>query len=407
MSPEASEENPNFRFACLVHYHEVGLKGRNRPDFERKLKENVERRLAFFPDARVSRMSGRLLVSVKSWTDALAVAAEAAGVPGVVRASCAVRTAQRIEDVCAASLWVLEQCEPFETFKVDARRANTDFPLDSMQLNNRIGAWLCERLPEKGVRMQAPDARLHVEMIEGSSFIYVHTVKGVGGLPVGTAGRVVCLLSAGLDSPVAAWRMMKRGATVTALHFSGRPETGDTSEHLVRDIIGVLKPIGGIERLCIVAFGAYQREIADKVPPELRVIFYRRLMFAVANEVARRWKAKALVTGESLGQVASQTLDNIFAVNAVACYPVLRPLIGTDKQEIVDEAQRLGTFDISSQGHEDCCTLFMPRNPETHARLSRVEAIEEKLPVEAWLTQILEDIEVEEAKEKDFLIPMV
>jgi thiamine biosynthesis protein ThiI len=233
-------------------------------------------------------------------------------------------------------------------------------------------------------------------MVEGSAFIYAQTTRGVGGLPVGTAGGVVCLLSAGLDSPVAAWRMMKRGATVTALHFSGRPETADTSEHLVRDIIETLRPIGGIERLCVAPFGAYQRELADRVPPELRVIFYRRLMFAVANRVAGRFRAKALVTGESLGQVASQTLDNIRAVDAVAAYPVLRPLIGTDKQEIIEEAQRLGTFAISSQNHEDCCTLFMPRNPETHAKLLHVERISTSLPLEAWLDSILDDLEVEE-----------
>jgi thiamine biosynthesis protein ThiI len=394
MSPEATE--PDFIFVCLVHYHEVGLKGRNRSGFERKLKENIEKRLATLAGARVTRISGRLLVVVKSWSDALLAAEEVSRVPGVVRASCGVRTAQDLAEVCRASLWALERCEPYATFKVDARRANTNFPIDSMQLNQMIGAWLCEQLPEKGVKMREPDAKLHVEMIEGAAFVYAHTTKGVGGLPVGTAGGVVCLLSAGLDSPVAAWRMMKRGATVTALHFSGRPETSDTSEHLVREIVELLRPLGGVERLCVVAFGAYQREMADRVPPELRVLFYRRLMFAVANRVAERFRAKALVTGESLGQVASQTLDNILVVDAVARYPVLRPLIGTDKQEIINEAERLGTFAISSQNHEDCCTLFMPRNPETHARLSRVEAIEAELPFGAWVEQILEALEVQE-----------
>jgi thiamine biosynthesis protein ThiI len=393
MSPDAG--TPHF-FICLVHYHEVGLKGRNRSGFERKLKENIERRIASIPGARVARISGRFLVTVRSWADAHEVSAEVSQVPGVVRVSCGLKTAQKLEDVCEASLWVLERCEPYETFKVDARRANTNFPIDSMKLNRIIGSWLCERLPEKGVRMREPDARLHVEMIEGSAFVYALTTKGVGGLPVGTAGEVVCLLSAGLDSPVATWRMMKRGATVTALHFSGRPETADTSEHLVREIIEVLKPTDGLGRLCVVAFGSYQRAIAERVPPELRVLFYRRLMFAVANRVAQRFRAKALVTGESLGQVASQTLDNILVVDAVARYPVLRPLIGADKQEIIDEAERLGTFVVSSQNHEDCCTLFMPRNPETHARLSRVEAIEAALPFSAWLDQILSDLEVEE-----------
>jgi thiamine biosynthesis protein ThiI len=394
MSPDADASD--LFFVCLAHYHEVGLKGRNRLSFERKLKENIERRIAPVAGARVTRISGRLLVMVSSWSDALAVAAEVSQVPGVARVSCGLRTAQKLEDVCQASLWILERYEPYKTFKVDARRANTNFPITSMELNQIIGAWLCEHLPEKGVKMREPDARLHVEMIEGSAFVYALTTKGVGGLPVGTAGEVVCLLSAGLDSPVAAWRMMRRGATVTALHFSGRPETADTSEHLVRDIIEVLRPSGGLERLCVVAFGSYQREIANRVPPELRVLFYRRLMFAVANKVAQRFRAKALVTGESLGQVASQTLDNILVVDAVARYPVLRPLIGTDKQEIINEAERLGTFAVSSQNHEDCCTLFMPRNPETHARLARVEAIEAKLPLDTWLEQILGDLEVEE-----------
>ncbi|MDR1015618.1 MAG: tRNA 4-thiouridine(8) synthase ThiI [Coriobacteriales bacterium] len=391
---EAADADAGFRFVCLVHYHEVGLKGRNRPSFERKLKQNVEGRLASLADVRVSRVSGRLLVSARSWPDALKAADMLVQVPGIVRLSCGIRAAQRLEDVCRASLWVLAQAEPFGTFKVDARRANTDFPLDSMQLNQRIGAWLCERLPEKGVRMRGPDAHLHVEMVEGSAFVYVHTRKAVGGLPVGTAGSVVCLLSAGFDSPVAAWRMMRRGASVTALHFSGRPETADASEHLVRDILEVLRPLGGVERLCVVAFGGYQREIAERVPPALRVILYRRLMLAVANRIAERWRAKALVTGESLGQVASQTLDNIRATGAVAAYPVLRPLIGMDKQEIIDEARLLGTYGISSVAHEDCCTLFMPRNPETHARPSQVDAVWAGLPIDAWLDRILADVEV-------------
>jgi thiamine biosynthesis protein ThiI len=396
MSPDAE----NLHFVCLVHYHEVGLKGRNRSGFERKLKENVEKRLASdargFSGARVSRISGRLLVDAGSWADVGAIADVISRVPGVVRTSAAVRTAQKLEDVYAASLWILERCEPYESFKVDARRANTNFPIESMRLNQLVGAWLCEHLPAKTVKMREPDAKLHVEMIEGSAFIYAHTSRGVGGLPVGTAGGVVCLLSAGLDSPVALWRMMKRGATVTALHFSGRPETADTSEHLVREIIDVLRPFGGIERLCVVPFGSYQRTLADVVPPPLRVLFYRRLMFSVANGIAQRFGAKALVTGESLGQVASQTLDNILVVNAVAHYPVLRPLIGTDKQEIIDETRRLGTFDLSSQNHEDCCTLFMPRNPETHAHLAHIDAIEKQLPTAVWLEEILKTVEVEE-----------
>ena len=377
-----------IRCICLVHYHEVGLKGHNRSSFERKLKENIEAGVSAIPGARVSRISGRLLITLETGQEAYAAAKSASRIPGVARTSCGVMTPQDVEIVYEESLKALKRAEPFTSFKVDARRANTDFPVESMEMNRLIGAWLIERLPGKQVRMRKPDVRLHVEFIEGSTFIYTHTIKGVGGLPVGTAGRVVSLISAGLDSPVATWQMMKRGATVTALHFSGRPETSDTSEHLVREIIEVLKPTGGLERLCIVPLGTFQREIAGLVPVDLRVVFFRRLMFAVGNRVAKEYAAKALVTGESLGQVASQTLDNIRAIDAVAAYPVLRPLIGTDKQEIISLSQDIGTFALSSQKHEDCCTLFMPRHPQTHAKLAVVEAISKELPIESWLDTI-------------------
>ena len=377
----------------MVHYHEVGLKGRNRFNFERKLKENIEKKVSGILQAVVSRISGRLLVTLASWEDALDAAQVICRIPGVVRVSCGIITVQELETICEESLWILRESEPFVSFKVDARRANTNFPIDSMELNRLIGAWLVEQLPDKKVRMQDPDVRLHVEMIEGSAVLYARSHKGIGGLPAGTSGRVVSLLSTGFDSPVATWRMIKRGAMVTALHFSGRPESSDASEHLVREIIDVLKAFGGLERLCIVAFGSYQREIAQAVPPEYRVIFYRRLMFAVANRVADRFHAKALVTGESLGQVASQTLDNIFAVDAVARYPVLRPLIGTDKQEIIDQALEIGTYELSSQKQEDCCTLFLPRHPQTHARFETVESIGKDLPIETWLDDILNEME--------------
>ena len=396
-SKAMNHRRDDFRFICLVHYHEVGLKGRNRSSFERKLKENIESRLADIPEAQVYRISGRLLIALAVWQDALKAAEVASRIPGVVRTSCGVRTAQDIQVICRESLELMNQSEPYGSFKVQARRANTNFPIDSMELNRLIGSWLSDQLPEKLVKMRDPDLTLHVEFVQGVTFIYTQTFRGVGGLPAGSSGKVVSLLSAGLDSPVATWRMIKRGASVTALHFSGRPETSDASEHLVRAIIEVLEPYGGVERLCIVPFGAYQREISQLVPSELRVVFYRRLMFAVANRVADKWNAKALVTGESLGQVASQTLDNIRAVDSVAQYPVLRPLIGTDKQEIINQALEIGTYEICSQKHDDCCTLFMPRHPHTHASLEIVESISRNLPIERWLDALLDSIEIYEA----------
>ena len=383
-------------FICLVHYHEIGLKGRNRHSFEHRLRENIQRSLGPELKAQVSRISGRLLIVLESWPDALTAAGLVTRIPGVVRASCGFRCVQDLDEICRVAALVFGLSEPFVSFKVSARRANTNFAIDSMQLNRIIGGWLGERFPEKLVQMREPDLKLCVEMVEGAAFVYGHTLRGIGGLPVGSAGHVVSLMSAGLDSPVATWRIIRRGATVSALHFSGRPETASTSEHLVHQLCDLLNRIGGVHRLCIVAFGAYQRQLSGLVPSELRVIFYRRLMLAVGNRLAELYAAKALVTGESLGQVASQTLDNIAAVDGVAAFPVFRPLIGTDKQEIVNQSKALGSFEICSQSHEDCCTLFIPRNPETHAKLPKVEALWQTLPVDDWLEQIMAQLEVTE-----------
>ena len=378
---------------CLVHYHELALKGRNRSVFERQLRTNIKSALRdTLPGVRVFKLGGRECVPTDSFEQSQQVAKVVSLVPGVARVSCALRTEQALDAIQATALEVLRLAEPFTSFKVEARRANKAFPLDSMEISKQVGGWLHDQLPEKRVQMLNMDAKVLIEVIQEHALVYVYTIKGVGGLPVGSAGKVVCLLSAGLDSPVAAWRMMRRGAQVIGLHFSGAPEAADTSSFLVQEIARVLRPAGGLHRLFCAHFGSYQRAIALSVPDKLRVVFYRRMMVAVANELARREGAKALVTGESLGQVASQTLDNIRAVDEVADWPILRPLIGTDKQEIVDEALRLGTYDISIQTHDDCCTLFMPRNPETHAKLDEVERVWAELPVDDMVEQMMGEL---------------
>ncbi len=229
-----------------------------------------------------------------------------------------------------------------------------------------------------------------VEVVQGEAYIYSRKIPGVGGLPVGTAGKVVALLSAGIDSPVATYRLMKRGAIVVAVHFSGRPQTNDLSERLVTEIGEVLERSGGLGRIYYVPFGDLQKEISLIAPPDLRVLLYRRLMVRVAEAIAAFENGKALVTGESLGQVASQTLENIRAVDEVATLPVLRPLIGSDKVEIIAEARRIGTYQLSTHDHVDCCTLFMPRNPETHASVRQVLQGEAELELERMVADALE-----------------
>ncbi len=382
-----------YERVCLIHYHEIGLKGRNRSTFERRLLDNLEAALLSWEPISITRIAGRLLIIPQHEEDLDALFEACRSTPGVVRVSLGWRCEREEEEMDACAKLALFDCGDFETFKVAARRSNTDYPVDSMTLNQNIGAYLCEAAPDKKVQMKDPDVTVHVEVVQGSVYVYSRTEPAVGGLPVGSSGRVVSLLSSGIDSPVASWRMMKRGAVVIGAHFSGRPETSDASEYQVDEIAETLAPFAGLARVYTVAFGTYQKRIAEVCPPKLRIILYRRLMLRVASRIAEAERAQALVTGESLGQVASQTLDNIRTVDSCVDLPVLRPLIGTDKTEIIDEAEKLGTFEISSRPAEDCCTLFMPRTPATHARIRECEAAEKDYPLDGWIEEIMEALE--------------
>lgn len=387
----------DYQRICLVHYHEIGLKGHNRKAFEERLLKNLEALLSPFPVVTIHRISGRLCVFFKEGTSsevALEAAAVIARVPGVARVSSGFKCERDIDQMTEAGIAAMAEAGEMSSFKVHARRSHTDFPVGSQDMNRIIGGNLADAYPNVAVKMKDPDVTVGIEVVQNASYVYARSEPGVGGLPVGSSGRVVSLLSSGIDSPVASWRMARRGAIVIGVHFSGRPQTSDASEWLVDDIAQVLERTGCIARVYVVPFGDCQREISLSAPPELRIILYRRLMFKVAEEIARRERAGALVTGESLGQVASQTLDNIRCTDAAVECPVFRPLIGTDKIEIIREAQRLGTFEISSQDAPDCCTLFMPRNPETHAKIPRVLEAEFALPIDQWVAQLANAAEI-------------
>lgn len=378
---------------CLVHYHEIGLKGNNRARFERILMDNIKAALAAFSVATITRISGHILVTFSVSGEAERAFPLIAKVPGVARVSLAFHTNREPEEYCAAAIKALEEFGEFNSFKVVARRSNTDYELTSMDLNKQVGEVLCNAFPDKKVLMKGCDAQVHVLVVQGSVYVYARSERGVGGLPQGSAGKVVTLLSSGIDSPVATWLLARRGAVPVPVHFSGRPQTADTSEYLCQDIIQALAPCVQVGRLYVIPFGDCQREISIACPSDLRVIMYRRVMYAVAERIAQLEGAKALVTGESLGQVASQTLENIMAVNEVVDIPVFRPLIGSDKQEIIARAEQIGTYDISTQTAPDCCTLFMPRRPETHAKLDEVHAAWEMFDHEAMIQQLVDAAE--------------
>lgn len=378
---------------CLVHYHEIGLKGNNRARFERILMDNIKAALAAFSVATITRISGHILVTFSVSGEAERAFPLIAKVPGVARVSLAFHTNREPGEYCAAAIKALEEFGEFNSFKVVARRSNTDYELTSMDLNKQVGEVLCNAFPDKKVLMKGCDAQVHVLVVQGSVYVYARSERGVGGLPQGSAGKIVTLLSSGIDSPVATWLLARRGAVPVPIHFSGRPQTADTSEYLCQDIIQALAPCVQVGRLYVIPFGDCQREISIACPSDLRVIMYRRVMYAVAERIAQLEGAKALVTGESLGQVASQTLENIMAVNEVVDIPVFRPLIGSDKQEIIARAEQIGTYDISTQTAPDCCTLFMPRRPETHAKLDEVHAAWEMFDHEAMIQQLVDAAE--------------
>lgn len=381
----------------LVHYHEIGLKGHNRGFFEKRLVRNLQALLAGYPLVTIHRIAGRIILFLKEGTSfavAVECAASAARIPGVARVSTGFKCERDMGTMERVAIEALAEAGEVRSFKVQARRAHTDFPIDSMQMNRDIGAALCAAFPDLQVRMREPDATVFCEVVQNSCFLYAHSIRGIGGLPVGVSGRVACLLSSGIDSPVALWRMARRGAVCIGVHFSGRPQTSDASEYLVDEIAEVLERSGCIAKVYVVPFGDYQKMISLDAPPPLRIILYRRLMMKVACRIAALEHAKAIVTGESLGQVASQTIENIMCTDDAATIPVFRPLVGTDKLEIIEEAKELGTFDISTQDAPDCCTLFMPRSPETHGKLDEVLAAESAFDEEAWIDEIMTSVEV-------------
>jgi thiamine biosynthesis protein ThiI len=280
---------------------------------------------------------------------------------------------------------------------VSARRADKRFPLTSPQVERELGGRIRTTLGWS-VDLEHPEVVVHVELLQDEAFYFFGKEKGPGGLPTGTAGRVACLLSGGIDSPVAAHRMMKRGCTVTFVHFHSYPILSRASQEKARELVRRLATWQQRARLYTVAFGDIQQQVVLSMPPPMRVIVYRRLMLRIAERIARSRGAQALVTGEVVGQVASQTLENLAVIGAVAGLPVFRPLIGMDKEEITAEAMKIGTYPISIIPDQDCCTLFTPRNPLTRARLEQIEAAERVLPIEdlvegAVSTATVEDFE--------------
>jgi thiamine biosynthesis protein ThiI len=281
----------------------------------------------------------------------------------------------------------------FRSFAIDTRRPDKRFPLTSVDVNRQVGAYVQQQSGAR-VDLTHPELTLQIELVEGQALVSAERLPGAGGLPSHTGGKVAVLLSGGIDSPVAAWKMMRRGCTALFVHFHSFPHTNRESQDKARQVAELLAAWQGRAKLYMVGFADIQRRIMVETPPETRVVLYRRYMLRLAERLARREKARLLVTGDSLGQVASQTLENIDVISRAVPMPILRPLVGSDKEEIVAVARRIGTYDISILPDQDCCSLFVPKHPETRARMDQIERIEAGLDVSAELDAALAHAEV-------------
>ncbi len=354
----------------IVHYHEISLKRGNRPLFLRRLQENVARAVSDLGPSRVIQLPGRIVLDLEGNANPEAVRERLDRVCGIANLALAVRTGSSMDSLKAAVDHVVDG-QTFPSFRITARRAFKTFPLTSTDLNRELGAYVLARRPEARVDLHHAALEIHVEVLPHQAFVYPDRRPGPGGLPVGSSGTVAALLSGGIDSPVASWRMMKRGCRVIFIHFHSVPYLPDASIRKARELVRRLTQWQYVGHLYLVPFGEIQREVVLAVRPAARVVVYRRLMVRIAEALARQSGAQALVTGESLGQVASQTLHNLARIDEVAALPVLRPLIGMDKIEITDQARRLDTLETSNEPDADCCTLFVPAHPST--RMSREE----------------------------------
>jgi thiamine biosynthesis protein ThiI len=386
--------------SIVVHYQEIALKGKNRPWFLARLVRNLRQAVSDLDVTSVRSLMGRIEIRLGAESAREAVADRVRRTFGVANFSHAVRTRLDL-DVIAADILRDLASETYESFRVSARRADKRFPLTSPEIEREVGGRIKTARGWR-VDLEKPALVVHLELLTDQAFYFFRKERGPGGLPTGTAGRVVCLLSGGIDSPVAAHRMMKRGCAVTFVHFHSYPILSRASQEKAHELVQLLTTWQQRSRLYLVPFGDIQQQVVLAVPPPMRVVVYRRLMLRIAERIARARHAQALVTGDVVGQVASQTLENLSVVGQVAGLPLFRPLIGMDKDEIMAEAMKLGTYPISIIPDQDCCTLFTPRNPLTRARLADIEAAEQALPIDAFVTQA-----VETAASEQFEFPMV
>ncbi|QDX95593.1 tRNA 4-thiouridine(8) synthase ThiI [Brevibacillus laterosporus] len=380
----------------LIRYGELALKGRNRDQFEDTLMRNVRNVLVTHSSVEVYRRYGRMYVQLNG-ENAYEVMEKLQAVFGITSISPTIQVEQTEEAIKEGTLRLVQSLSPApRTFRVDTRRADKRYPMASMDVSRMVGTHLLRNIEGLKVDLHQPEASVKVEIRAEGTFISSETLPCAGGLPVGASGKVLLLLSGGIDSPVAGWMTMKRGVRLEAIHFHSYPYTSERALEKVKDLAQKLTKWGGSVRLHTVPFTVIQEAIREHCPEEYNITIMRRFMMRIAEKVAQKRKALALATGESLGQVASQTLESMYTINHVVKIPILRPLVAMDKSEITEIARSIDTFDLSILPYEDCCTIFTPKNPATRPRVELAERYEQKLDVEALVNDAVARTELEE-----------
>ncbi|MCX8159241.1 MAG: tRNA 4-thiouridine(8) synthase ThiI [Candidatus Pacearchaeota archaeon] len=376
-------ENNEKKYA-IIRYSEIAIKGKNRRFFEDCLLRNLKIKLKGFVK-KISKRYGKIICEIKEgFEDNIRKTLE--NMPGVANFSFAIKTNLEIEEIKKKTLEFLIG-KKFDCFKVETSRANKKFYLISEEVNKIIGKEIIDKTKKK-VDLENPDIVIYIDIEEKEAHIYDKKIKGIGGLPVGASGKVVCSLSGGIDSPVASFFMMKRGCEVVFAHMFNFSKSANIVMDKIEKIVKELNKFQLKSKIYFVPFEKIQKEIITKIEPELRMIIYRRFMMKIINAIVKKEGAKAIITGDSIGQVASQTLENINSIyDAVEC-PVLCPLIGMNKEEIIDVARKIKTFEISSLNYPDCCSFMIAKHPKTKSFLKEIREKEKKIKNEKNLIEV-------------------
>lgn len=377
----------------LVRYGELTLKGTNRKKFVNRLKENVIRALQDVPGTHVIGKRDRMYVELNEGADINQTIDVLSHIYGIKSISPVIKTNKDLDEMQQMSIQLAESFNSNDTFKIDVKRVDKSFELDTYQLQREIGGTILKHVDGLSVNVKQPDHEIRVEIRQDATYIYEQVIEGAGGLPVGTGGKTLLMLSGGIDSPVAGMEIMRRGATIEAIHFHSPPFTSEKAKEKVMELTRILSKSVGPIKLHIVPFTELQKQINKVVHPRYTMTSTRRMMLRIADKVVHQIGAQAIVNGENLGQVASQTLKSMYAINHVTSTPILRPLLTLDKDEIIKKSREIGTYDISIQPYEDCCTIFTPKSPVTEPDFDKVVKYESVYDFDQLVQTAFENIE--------------